>query len=136
MAFESIGSVLGSQDSQVQQTSLGQEDLFKILLTQLSYQDPLKPLDNQEFMAQMAQFTTLEQSRQSNDKLDSLITVQASTQSIGLLGRTVEVNTDGGNVVGDVTTISFDQGSPVMTIRKTDGTYLNNVSLSQIYVVR
>ena len=136
MALESIGSVLGSQDSQVQQTSLGQEDLFKILLTQLSYQDPLKPMDNQEFMAQMAQFTSLEQSRQSNEKLDSLITVQASTQSIGLLGRTVQVSTQGGDVVGDVSTITFNQGSPVMTIRKIDGTYLDNVSLSQIYAVR
>ena len=47
-------------------------------------------MDNQEFIAQLAQFSNLEQTRQFNDKLDSLLTVQASEQSIGLIGKTVE----------------------------------------------
>lgn len=136
MALESVGSVLESSESQVQQTSLGQEDLFKILIAQLSYQDPLKPMDNQEFMAQMAQFTSLEQTRQSNEKLEALLSVQASTQAIGLLGRTVQANTESGEVIGNVTTITFNQGSPVMTIEKLDGTFLNNINLSQIFIVR
>ena len=94
MAVESIGSVLNQTDNQqTQQASIGQEDLFEILLTQLTYQDPLKPLDNQEFIAQLAQFTSLEQTRQSTSNLESLLTMNTSNQAINLIGRTVHVAT-------------------------------------------
>src|SRR6266702_4499406 len=49
------------------------QDFMKILLTQLAYQDPMKPMDNQQFMSQIAQFTTLEQSQQLNQKIDQLL---------------------------------------------------------------
>lgn len=55
---------------------------MKILLTQLTYQDPLKPMDNQQFMAQMAQFTSLEQTQQLNQKMATLISNQAALQSV------------------------------------------------------
>ena len=85
MAVDSIGSPASATQTS-QQTTVNQEDLFKILLTQLSYQDPLKPMDNAEFIAQLAQFTSLEQTRQTNDNISSLLKMQASDQSIGLLG--------------------------------------------------
>ena len=49
-----------------QSSNIGIEDFLKILTSQLNNQDPLKPVDNQEFVAQIAQFATLEQSRQLN----------------------------------------------------------------------
>lgn len=136
MAIDSVGATSGAAQTQVQQKSVGQDDLFKILLTQLTYQDPLKPLDNQEFIAQLAQFSGLEQSRQINDKLDSLLSVQASNQAVDLLGRSVEVRTDSGSVVGTVAGINYDQGSPILTVKNTDGQYLNDVRLSQVFIVR
>ena len=75
-----------------QPAAFGLQDFMKILLTQLTYQDPLKPMDNQQFMSQIAQFTTLEQSQQLNDKIDRLLAIQSATQSIGLIGKTVDVN--------------------------------------------
>ena len=45
-------------------STLTLQDFLQVLTTQLTYQDPLKPLDNQEFMAQIAQFTTLQQTQQ------------------------------------------------------------------------
>jgi len=137
MAVETVGSVLSSPDTQIQKSSIGQEDLFQIMLTQLTYQDPLKPLDNQEFIAQLAQFSSLEQSKQANDNITSLLTMQTANQSIGLLGDVVQVQTDnGGAAVGKVTTVSFQQGVPALTIQLTDGSFLNGVSLSQISIVR
>ena len=68
---------------------MGVDDLMRVLMTQLTFQDPLKPMDNQQFMAQMAQFTTLEQTNQLNTRMDALLSTQASLQSVGLLGKSV-----------------------------------------------
>lgn len=136
MAVESIGSVLSSPETQIQQTTLGQNDLFDILLTQLTYQDPLKPLDNQEFIAQLAQFTSLEQTRQSNENLDALLTMESANQAVSLIGNEVQVDSEKGGVIGTVTTITFNQGIPYLVVKLDDGSFLNQVSLSQISVVR
>src|SRR4030095_3696524 len=105
MAVEVIGGATSaSQQINLQTLGVSQEDFFKILITQLQFQDPLKPIDNQAFIPQIAQSTSLEQSRQTNDRIDSLLTIQAATQSIGLLGRTVEIDTAKGPGGGAVNT--------------------------------
>ena len=136
MATDAVGAAGAAQQGQIQQASVGQDDLFKIMLTQLSYQDPLEPMDNQEFVAQLAQFNSLEQTRQQNEKIDSLLSLQSANQATGLLGKTVEVTSDTGSVVGEVTTITFEQGSPLLTVRKTNGEFLSEIRLSQVFVVR
>lgn len=136
MAVSAVGEASSSTSNSVPTNGIGQEDFLKILLTQLSYQDPLKPMDNQEFIAQMAQFTTLEQTKQLNDRLDSLLSIQSSDQSIGLIGKTVEINTSGGAAVGSVAVVSFSNGSPELTIKLANGEYLTGINPSQISVVR
>ncbi len=137
MAVESIGTVTGNPTQSLQQpATIGQEDFLKIMLTQLQFQDPLKPLDNQAFIAQMAQFTTLEQTKELNDRLDSLLTIQSAGQSVGLIGKTVEVHTTSGSTVGEVTTVNFPSGSPVLTVKTDSGEFLTDVTLSQITLVR
>ena len=135
MAVEGIGAVLDSTAS-TRRAGLQQEDFLKVLLTQLSYQDPLKPMDNQEYIAQLAQFSGLEQTRQVNDRIGALLTLQSADQALGLLGKQVEVTTSTGAVVGQVTTAGFNDGSPILTVQTTSGTFLTDVSLSQIRVVR
>jgi flagellar basal-body rod modification protein FlgD len=117
-------------------SNLGLQDFLKILLTQLSYQDPLKPMDNQEFMAQIAQFTSLEQTQQLNDKLDQLITNQAALQSVGLIGRKVDIQTSTGQVTGTVASLSLHGESPLISVSVTGGSVIPDVSLSQILAVR
>lgn len=136
MALDSIGATATNANTATQAAAISQQDFFKILVTQLAFQDPLKPIDNQAFIAQIAQFTALEQARQTNDNITSLLTVQSATQAIGLIGRTVEVNTDGGSVIGTVTTINFVQGRPLMTVRKADGSFLVGIGLDQVSVLR
>ena len=67
--------------------ALDQGDFMRLLLTQLQQQDPLEPVDNKEMLAQMAQFTALAGSTETNQtladissKLDALISLQASGQ--------------------------------------------------------
>lgn len=134
MAIDSIGQTAATGTPSA--ASLGQEDFLKILTTQLSFQDPLKPLDNQQFMAQMAQFAGLEQTRAMNDNIESLLSIQAATQSIGLLGRTVEVATDTNSVVGEVTSLRFANGQPLASVRTAQGQVMNDLTLSRIVVVR
>lgn len=136
MAIESIGGVTANTVSDIRQFGFGQEDFLRILLTQLTFQDPLKPLDNQEFMAQLAEFTSLDQTRQLNDRVDSLLTMQAAGQAIGLIGKNVEVRTDAGSEIGDVTAVTFQNTTPVLTVMLTSGEFLTDVSLSQVFLIR
>ena len=130
-----IGTVTASS-SALQANSMGMEDFLKILLTQLMYQDPLKPVDNQEFMAQMAQFTALEQSQQLNEKMSLLVSNQAALQSVGLIGRTVDLMSNGAQVTGTVTALALSGESPSITVTTTAGATLPNISLGQITAVR
>jgi flagellar basal-body rod modification protein FlgD len=139
MAVDIIGGVSEQQQaSAAVQSSLGQEEFLKILLAQLQYQDPLKPLDNQQFLAQLAQFSALAQTSQLNDRVDTLLTIQAATQSIGLIGKTVEVSSTTGEPasVGNVTSLAFVDGQPSLNVVKQNGDILTGVKLSQISVVR
>lgn len=137
MAIESIGAASTTPSTSLQNAGLTQDDFMKILLTQLTYQDPLKPMDNQQFVAQMAQFTNLELTRQQNDQVTTLLTMQSAAQAIGLIGKTVEVkDSTGTSQVGSVTTVTFQNGSPVLTVQMANNQFLNNVALSQVYIVR
>ena len=61
MPVDAIGSVLNQQDTTVtRQNTIDQEDFIKLFLSQLQFQDPLEPVDNREFLAQLAQFSNLE----------------------------------------------------------------------------
>lgn len=138
MSVDLIGSTSSQQQSaDIQQSSLGQEEFLRILLAQLQFQDPLKPIDNQQFLAQMAQFSALAQTSQLNDRIDNLLTIQASTQSIGLIGKTVEVTTSAAHEVGVVSSLAFNtDGQPALTVRKSSGELLTDIRLSQISVIR
>ena len=74
---------------------LGQNDFLNLLVTQLKNQDPLKPIENQEFVAQLAQFSQLQQSTQQVTLLQQLINAQTASQQYSLLpliGHHVDVN--------------------------------------------
>lgn len=129
-------SATAATSAATQLNGVGLQDFLKILTSQLSNQDPLKPLDNQEFIAQVAQFASLEQNRQLNQKIDQLLSVQAATQSVGLLGKTVEVNSSEGLVTGQVMAFALSAGEPLMTIQTASGAHINGVSLAQLVSVR
>jgi flagellar basal-body rod modification protein FlgD len=133
MAIDTTSAITRAASSAA---NLSMQDFLKVLLTQLTYQDPLKPLDNQQFMAQIAQFTSLEQTQQLNDRIAQLVSNQASLQSVGLIGRTVDVNSASGAVTGTVVSLDLSGSTPQLTIRTTAGATISNVELGQITAVR
>ncbi|MEJ1964226.1 MAG: flagellar hook capping FlgD N-terminal domain-containing protein [Gammaproteobacteria bacterium] len=134
MAIDAIGTT-NSATSTPQAANIGQDDFLRIMLTQLRFQDPLKPVDNQQFVAQLAQFSALEINRQQSEKIDTLLTIDGANQAIGLLGKSVEAGSALSSNVGDVTAVSFSSGQPLLTV-KTATTTLVDVKLSDVSLVR
>ncbi|MGF6415807.1 flagellar hook assembly protein FlgD [Paraburkholderia sp. MM5482-R1] len=122
--------------NRIDSIGLDMQSLLQIILTQLTYQDPLKPVDNFEFVSQLAQFTSLEQTRQITDKIDDLLSVQSATQTLGLLGHNVDVQTDTALLSGIVKSVSFKDSQPQLTIETESGEFLTNANISQIVAVR
>jgi flagellar basal-body rod modification protein FlgD len=91
---------------------MDKNDFLKILITQLSHQDPTQPMADKEFVAQMAQFSSLEQMTNMSEGLSKVANLIAGSQAASLLNQTVEA-TDGVNavtgVVEAVTTGDFPQ---------------------------
>lgn len=137
MAIDSVGSV-SVPSTRIDSLGLDLQSLLRIVLTQLTYQDPLKPVDNFQFMSQLAQFTSLEQTRQLADRVDNLLLVQASTQAVGLLGRQVDFAAQAGGPTqsGQVKAIAFRSGQPLLTVEVAGGQIVTDISPSQIVQVR
>ena len=98
MSISSIGS---SSAGSTQQSSgsgqLGKDQFLKLLMTQLSHQDPLSPMDSQAFVAQLAQFANVEQLQGMNARMDTMVLGQAAANQVGaanLVGRQVSYRAD------------------------------------------
>lgn len=105
---------LGSQ-SAVRSTALGQADFLRLMTEQLKNQDPLKPLDNNQFLGQLAQFSTVQGIDDMQAAMGSMASVMESDQTLraaGLVGREALVSADtvelaaGAGVRGEVVATS------------------------------
>lgn len=108
-----VSSTSNTSGTSTRQASdeLGKNDFLKLLVTQLRYQDPMKPMEDKEFIAQMAQFSSLEQMQNMNS---ALLTAQAS----GLIGNRVKWNDAVTNAekTGTVVGVSMVSGQPKLVI--------------------
>jgi flagellar basal-body rod modification protein FlgD len=113
------------------------QSLLRIILTQLTYQDPLKPMDNFQFVSQLAQFSQLQQSQALSDQMGSLLSAQGAMQATNLLGRTVDFSDAAGvGVSGIVKAVSFASGGPEVTIQTAAGNTIANIAIANINQVR
>lgn len=109
--FNSLGlATTGTASATSQKQSLGQDQFLKLLTTQLTHQDPLKPMDNGEFLGQMAQFSTvsgIQDLQASFKEFAGSISSNQALQASGLVGRYVSAPSEkallgaGGSVSGD-----------------------------------
>jgi flagellar basal-body rod modification protein FlgD len=71
-------------------TGLDYNNFLQLLVTQLKSQDPLNPMDNTEYVSQLATFSNVEQNIKTNEKLDVLTTLQQVNGAQELIGHTVK----------------------------------------------
>ena len=81
---------------------LGKDDFLKLLMTQMTHQDPTEPMDNSQFIAQMAQFSSLEQMYNVSNGFNKMAGIMQSNEAAGTLGKVVELDVEGEKVSGVV----------------------------------
>lgn len=102
---------------------LGETDFLMLLITELMNQDPLDPLADRDFIAQMAQLNTLNETVDLNEGIRTVQMLQAA----GLVGRSVEaIGPDGERVVGVVTEVRFIDSEPWLVVNNEVAVSLND----------
>ena len=94
------------REGRIASHQLGKDDFLKILIAQMSNQDPTSPLENTEFIAQMAQFSSLEQMTNMSQSFERLSAMLHSGEAASMLGRTVELDVGDTSASGIVEAVS------------------------------
>ena len=122
MAIEATAPVTYVPGTQVSEDrvpvkNLTQNDFLKLLVAQMTQQDPLNPKSDIEMIPQMVSFSQLEQSKSMQADIANLRTEQRLLQANALLGRTVEIQ-DGSKtgVTGQVTSVQMVEGTPKLVV--------------------
>jgi flagellar basal-body rod modification protein FlgD len=112
-----------------EQNGLNKDEFLQLLVGQLKNQNPLSPVGSQEFMSQMAAFSTLEQVTNlavSNEELNGMI---STSQTLSLVGHQVSyAKEDGTTVEGTVESVDFGEKGASMTIGGVSGISPGQVS--------
>jgi flagellar basal-body rod modification protein FlgD len=98
---------------------LDKNDFLKILITQLTHQDPTQPMEDREFVSQMATFSTLEQITNMNDDISRIFALFRRSEALGLLGKTVQLDLGGELLSGVVEEVTGDEAPQILV----NGTY-------------
>jgi flagellar basal-body rod modification protein FlgD len=124
-------SATGSVGSAANSTAASQlagnfDEFLQLLTTQLQHQDPLSPLDPNQFTQELVQFSSVEQQIQTNTSLSTLISLQQNAQitsALGFLGHTVVINGNVAQLANGQATWNFAVGKPsTATINVSDST--------------
>ena len=110
----------GEANTQLPPKVLGQDDFLQLLVVQMQNQDPMAPMADTEFIAQMAQFTSLEQSKQMSADMAEMRSQTSFQQGVGLLNQQVTVQVgEESPVTGIVTELKVVEDEPQLLINST-----------------
>lgn len=135
---QAIGSLLNTGDTSFSSANSGinEQDFIKLFVSELQFQDPTQPLDNSQFLTQLAQFVSIEQQSQEVSGIGNLVTLSTQTQPLGLLSHSVQVsNADGSTTTGKVTGVNYGTNGVTLTVTASGNQVLTNVTLSQVELV-
>lgn len=127
------GTASGSSVGEASSTANDKDMFLNLLVTQLRYQDPMNPTDSSEFMAQTAQFQSLEVMQDVAEQLQTLQTSTMAFGASGLVGRTVSYPDPADptkQLEGTVKGVTFEQTGPVLDVSGTKVPMLNVISVT------
>ena len=111
------------------QRDLGKDDFLKLLITQLSNQDPTSPMENTEFTAQMAHFSSLEQMTNMNQEFAKMNSMLVSSQAVGTIGKTVDITLGDTKTTGVVEAVTYGANPQV----RVNNMYYDMKQISAVY---
>ncbi len=136
-----LNSQAGSYDTTTTSSNdaMGKEAFLQLLTAQLTNQDPLSPMENEQFVAQLAQFSNLEQMIAVNERLESMAMTQLSQSSasaVNFIGKDVRAMADWVDYDGvNATDVNFEllgtAAETNLTIEDEDGNVVRTVQLGQ-----
>lgn len=121
--------------------ALDKDAFLQLLVTQMGNQDPLNPQDNSQQIAQLAQFSSLEQMTNMVSgitKVGNLVQNMDTSVLVGqvssMIGKTIQWSDDGGKtkLSGTVTSVSLSSGVPTIVTKVTGDDTAHNVSIGNI----
>ena len=112
----------GTQDVSGKNAQMGKDQFLKLFVAQLQMQDPMNPMKDQDFMGQMASFSTLEQVSNLAKANEVIAANLTQSHAVGLIGRTVTyTGEDDVEKTGVVEKVSTRDGATVLTVNGTEG---------------
>jgi flagellar basal-body rod modification protein FlgD len=119
----------GTDQTRIASSELGKQEFLKILVTQLQNQDPMKPLEDSDFIAQMAQFSSLEQMQSLNNGF-------GQSQAFSLVGKSIQASVTGPNglrsrITGTVSQALLRNGMPYLLVGDREVPYASLTSVFQ-----
>jgi len=109
--------------------NLGKDDFLKLLLAQLAHQDPSSPMEDKEFIAQMAQFSSLEQMTNMAADFAKMARMLKVTEASGALGKAVEINLEDDSVQGIVRAVTREEAPRILV----NGTFYDWEQVIAVY---
>ena len=104
--------------SQTSKTDVDYQSFLRLLVAQMKNQDPTKPMDSTQYVAQLATFSQVEQSVQMNAKLDQMLQASALSQAGALIGR--EITSADGKTSGTIAEVRMITGGLVAVLEGGD----------------
>jgi flagellar basal-body rod modification protein FlgD len=112
-----VSSSTATISSASQKMGLGKNEFLKLLTKQLQNQNPLEPMDNAGFIAQLATFSQLEQLINMNESFSSFMNSSTKSSALFMLGKEVKGTTvDGTTVVAKAMAVEFKEGKTIVTL--------------------
>lgn len=96
---------------------MGKDDFMQLLIAQLKNQDPMKPMEDKEFITQLAQFSSLEAMEKMTQQMEDLTGSQMLVQAATLIGKQVTAKLPTGEVVtGTISQVKMISGQPTAVV--------------------
>ena len=108
---------------------MGKDEFLTLLIAQLSHQDPTNPMDNTEFVAQMAQFSSLEQMHNMSNGFEKIASVMHNNDAISTIGKTVEIEMGTDKITGVVEKVVRGENPQVFV----NGNFYNMEHINAVY---